>query len=123
MSEAISQGIELPGEARKRLTDFVSGLTRQFTGRGPLEVRVRVNGCLVTIQMHGFLTPLEQTLVRRGRNHGLVHLIRRRLLEEEWEAWEEALHQEFGLVVREVQCDTNIEQNRWTLAFKVAEAE
>ncbi len=72
--------------------------------------------------MHGFLTPLEETLVRRGENRELVHLIRERLLEEAREAWEDLFRQEFGLTVHSLRGFTDVAQNKRTVVVGVSRA-
>lgn len=103
--------IDFPGEARKRLADLFYTTLRKLVGRGPQEIKIQVTGCSISVFLYDFLTPLETTLLRRGRNRDLVCHVRERLLEEMFEVWSEALRREFALSLKALHGQTDVDRN------------
>lgn len=109
----------ISGETRKYLADLISANTRRELGRGPIGVKVNSNGDLVTVEIHGFMTPLEQVLARQRRNYECVVRIRQVLLESMAEVWERVFNK-VGLTVEEVEGTVDVERNKQTITFRVA---
>lgn len=109
----------ISGETRKCLGDLISINARKELGRGPVGVKVDSNGDFVIVELHGFMTPLEQVLARYRRNHEYIVRIRQLLLESMADVWERIFNT-VGLTIKEVEGEVDVERNRHTLTFRVA---
>ncbi|MGE5508435.1 MAG: Na-translocating system protein MpsC family protein [Chitinophagales bacterium] len=80
-SDGHQRELGLSGEAKKRAADEVSALLRRATGKGPMGVKVYVDGHVLTLVIEGALTPLERTLLQVKGAEERVTSIRAALLE------------------------------------------
>ncbi len=109
----------ISGETRKYLADLISAGSRKELGRGPIGVKVSSDGNLVVVEIHGFMTPVEQVLARQSRNHECIVRIRQLLLETMADVWERIFNK-VGLTIHEVEGVTDVERNIQTITFRVA---
>jgi uncharacterized protein YbcI len=109
------------GEMRKQFAEEITGVFRFNSGRGPAEVRVRSEGCQIRVDILGFMTTLEKTLVRDG-HADVVRDIRVRLLAGSLGAIREHLFQH-GFRLDSVEGTVDIEQNHRIILVNVSQIE
>lgn len=116
----MKNGIDIPGEARKRLSSLVSAAERRLCGRGPQAVKVHATAEAIVVTVEGFLTPLEETLLTRTENEGLVTLVRERYTQATAEFWRDAVRELLGLAVQDIQTEVDLARNQRLIFLKVA---
>jgi uncharacterized protein YbcI len=114
--------LKIPGEARRLMGEFVSTAHRLNYGRGPQTVKVHGTGDLVVVVIEGFMAPLEERLAAQEQNHGLVALIREKMLEVTHDDWASILRERFGLIVQHMEGQVDIKRNRRTITIRVGVA-
>jgi len=62
------------GEIEADVCDVIRRYSIEYLGRGPRDVRAHLIGDMLLIRANGVLTVLEQHLVKRGEEHGVLLL-------------------------------------------------
>lgn len=110
--------VRLSNERLGRLADGVAAIGARHLGRGPVSVKVRVEGPVVTVEVRGVLSPLEKTLIKCGHSD-LVREVREVLVAGLRPCWDELFQQELGVRIRHIDSKTLCEADTRIIEFCV----
>lgn len=115
------QELGCSGEARKRVADETAALLRKATGKGPLGVKVYVDGSVLTLVVEGALTPLERALLDEGGRSELVDLVRSSLLEVIGGELRSIFRRELGVTVADLYSHLDSRRDKQIIVARAQE--
>ena len=104
-------------ELEKKIKGEMAHFIKSYTGKGPKDIRVFIQGNQIEVRAEGVLTLLELNILANHRNHSLVNYNRRLFYIENRDALEKQVGEGFGSRIELVEVEVDSDQNLDKITF------
>ncbi|MBZ5199835.1 DUF2294 family protein [Planomicrobium chinense] len=104
------------------MSSYISSLLRNHFGKGPSSVHVVIRPPFITLNIHGFLSPMEKALEKNKNSQKVIEETRQLVMKELKVAIKQHFHEEFGIELNELYVDWHL-KTRTGLIWGVMEEE
>lgn len=99
----------------------LSGKVKNFTGRGPGVIKVKINDSLATVQLKWFLTAIEKRFLETCNDQKVVYEMRNELIEHATGNLYRAFTEVFNSDVRIMKVDEHLIQEKLSIQVEIME--
>lgn len=113
VNESVLMSKDEKQKLEQKIKSEVASFIKNYTGKGPKNIQVLIQGNDIVIKAEGVLTLLELNLISHNRNNGLVDYNRRLFYMENKNLFEQLLEPIVGSKVNliKVECDSKINED------------